>query len=39
MSERKVGGLRRLDEDLRARGSRLIVRRGDPRDELTATTP
>jgi deoxyribodipyrimidine photo-lyase len=31
-----LGGLRRLDEDLRARGSRLIVRRGDPRDEFTA---
>jgi deoxyribodipyrimidine photo-lyase len=31
-----LGGLRRLDEDLRARGSRLIVRQGDPRDELTA---
>jgi len=31
-----LGGLRRLDEDLRARGSRLIVRHGDPRDELTA---
>jgi deoxyribodipyrimidine photo-lyase len=31
-----LGGLRRLDEDLRARGSRLIVRRGDPRDELIA---
>jgi len=31
-----LGGLRRLDEDLRARGSRLIVRRGDPQDELTA---
>jgi deoxyribodipyrimidine photo-lyase len=31
-----LGGLRRLDEDLRARGSRLIVRRGDPREELTA---
>jgi deoxyribodipyrimidine photo-lyase len=31
-----LGGLRRLDGDLRARGSRLIVRRGDPRDELIA---
>jgi deoxyribodipyrimidine photo-lyase len=31
-----LGGLRQLDEDLRARGSRLIVRHGDPRDELTA---
>jgi deoxyribodipyrimidine photo-lyase len=31
-----LGGLRRLDEDLRARGSRLILRRGDSRDELTA---
>jgi deoxyribodipyrimidine photo-lyase len=31
-----LGGLRRLDEDLRAQGSRLIVRRGDPQDELTA---
>ena len=31
-----LGGLRRLDEDLRARGSRLVVRRGNPRDELTA---
>jgi len=30
-----LGGLRRLDEDLRARGSRLVIRRGDPRDELT----
>jgi len=30
-----LGGLRRLDEDLRARGSGLIVRRGDPREELT----
>jgi deoxyribodipyrimidine photo-lyase len=30
-----LGGLRRLDEDLRARGSRLIVRRGDPGGELT----
>jgi deoxyribodipyrimidine photo-lyase len=28
-------GLRALDADLRARGSRLIVRRGDPADELT----
>ncbi|UCC63218.1 MAG: deoxyribodipyrimidine photo-lyase, partial [Anaerolineae bacterium] len=31
-----LGGLRRLDEDLGARGSRLIVRRGDPQDQLTA---
>jgi deoxyribodipyrimidine photo-lyase len=31
-----LGGLRRLDEDLRARGSRLIVRRGNPQGELTA---
>jgi deoxyribodipyrimidine photo-lyase len=31
-----LGGLRRLDGDLRARGSRLIVRRGDPQDELIA---
>lgn len=31
-----LGGLHRLDEDLQARGSRLIVRRGDPREELTA---
>ena len=31
-----LGGLRRLDEDLRARGSRLVVRRGDPQDQLTA---
>jgi deoxyribodipyrimidine photo-lyase len=30
------GGLRALDADLRARGSRLIVRRGDPADELAA---
>ena len=28
------GGLRALDADLRARGSRLIVRRGDPAAEL-----
>ena len=27
-------GLRALDADLRARGSRLVVRRGEPRDEL-----
>jgi deoxyribodipyrimidine photo-lyase len=27
-------GLRQLDADLRARGSRLIVRRGDPADEI-----
>jgi deoxyribodipyrimidine photo-lyase len=31
-----LGGLRALDADLRSRGSRLIVRCGDPRDELTA---
>mgnify|MGYP005846365067 CR=1 FL=1 len=30
------GGLRALDAELRARGSRLIVRHGDPRDELAA---
>ena len=30
------GGLRTLDAKLRARGSRLIVRRGDPADELAA---
>ncbi len=29
-----LGGLRALDADLRARGSRLIVRQGNPRDEL-----
>lgn len=29
-----LGGLRQLDADLRARGSQLIVRRGDPVDEL-----
>lgn len=29
-----LGGLHGLDNDLRARGSRLIVRRGDPREEL-----
>jgi len=29
------GGLRALDADLRARGSRLIVRRGDPTEELS----
>jgi deoxyribodipyrimidine photo-lyase len=29
-------GLRALDESLRARGSRLVIRRGDPRDELAA---
>lgn len=28
------GGLQTLDDDLRARGSRLIVRQGDPLDEL-----
>jgi deoxyribodipyrimidine photo-lyase len=30
------GGLRALGEDLRARGSTLIIRRGSPRDELAA---
>jgi deoxyribodipyrimidine photo-lyase len=30
------GGLYRLDKDLQARGSRLIVRRGDPKEELAA---
>jgi deoxyribodipyrimidine photo-lyase len=30
------GGLRRLDADLRARGSRLVVRRGEPLAELGA---
>jgi deoxyribodipyrimidine photo-lyase len=30
-----LGGLRRLDSDLRARASRLIVRQGNPRDELS----
>jgi len=30
------GGLRTLDADLRARGSTLVVRRGEPRDELAA---
>ncbi|MDH7484840.1 MAG: deoxyribodipyrimidine photo-lyase [Anaerolineae bacterium] len=30
------GGLRALDAQLRARGSRLIIRQGDPRDELAA---
>ncbi len=29
-----LGGLRALDADLRARGSRLIVRQGDPAEEL-----
>jgi deoxyribodipyrimidine photo-lyase len=29
-----LGGMRRLDEDLRTRGSRLVVRYGDPADEL-----
>jgi deoxyribodipyrimidine photo-lyase len=29
-------GLRVLDEDLRARGSALVIRRGSPRDELAA---
>jgi deoxyribodipyrimidine photo-lyase len=31
-----LGGLRQLDADLRARGSRLIVRQGQPRRELAA---
>jgi deoxyribodipyrimidine photo-lyase len=31
-----LGGLRQLDADLRARGSRLIVRQGQPRCELAA---
>jgi deoxyribodipyrimidine photo-lyase len=31
-----LGGLRALDADLRARGSRLIVRQGDPAQELAA---
>jgi deoxyribodipyrimidine photo-lyase len=31
-------GLRQLDADLRARGSYLVVRRGDPVEELTALT-
>ena len=31
-----LGGLRQLDADLRARGSRLIVRQGRPRRELAA---
>jgi deoxyribodipyrimidine photo-lyase len=31
-----LGGLRRLDGGLRARGSRLVVRRGEPRVELGA---
>jgi deoxyribodipyrimidine photo-lyase len=31
-----LGGLRALDADLRARGSRLIVRQGHPRDELAS---
>ncbi len=30
-----LSGLRELDGDLRARGSRLVVRRGDPKDVLT----
>jgi deoxyribodipyrimidine photo-lyase len=29
-----LGGLRRLDGDLNARGSRLIIRRGDPQEQL-----
>jgi len=31
-----LDGLRQLDADLRARGSYLVVRRGNPQDELTA---
>jgi deoxyribodipyrimidine photo-lyase len=31
-----LGGLRALEADLRARGSRLIVRQGNPREELAA---
>ncbi|MFZ5918922.1 MAG: cryptochrome/photolyase family protein [Chloroflexota bacterium] len=31
-----LAGLRQLDADLRARGSRLVVRRGDPQVELAA---
>jgi deoxyribodipyrimidine photo-lyase len=31
-----LGGLRQLDADLRARGSYLVVRRGNPCDALTA---
>jgi deoxyribodipyrimidine photo-lyase len=31
-----LGGLRQLDADLRARDSHLVVRRGDPADELAA---
>jgi deoxyribodipyrimidine photo-lyase len=31
-----LAGLRQLDADLRARGSRLIVRRGDPTEEIPA---
>jgi deoxyribodipyrimidine photo-lyase len=31
-----LGGLRALDADLRARGSRLIIRQGRPRDELAS---
>lgn len=31
-----LAGLRHLDEDLRARGGRLIIRQGEPRDVLTA---
>jgi deoxyribodipyrimidine photo-lyase len=31
-----LGGLRKLDADLRARGSRLIVRQGGPKQELAA---
>ncbi|UCC62959.1 MAG: deoxyribodipyrimidine photo-lyase [Anaerolineae bacterium] len=33
-----LSGLRQLDADLRARGSRLVVRQGDPRDELATLT-
>jgi deoxyribodipyrimidine photo-lyase len=31
-----LSGLRQLDDDLRARGSRLIVRRGEPEQEMAA---
>jgi len=31
-----MGGLRKLDQELRARGSRLVVRHGDPLGELAA---
>ena len=33
-----LGGLEHLDKDLRDRGSRLILRRGDPAEELAALT-